>query len=131
MKVKYGFVVDTSEYSGNFERELTAYMTGITGECEVGEKYVDKQMTEIFEEIVEQVADDNGTFRPCAVYPNNKPYSHVNSSVIIYLYSKPTEDMIKLLKERAQEFTDISESKFNILGYRLLKITTEVLEEDV
>lgn len=31
------FIVDTGSYSGNFEREMVAYMTGCTGECEVGD----------------------------------------------------------------------------------------------
>ena len=30
------FVVDTNQYSGNFERELTAYMKGMIGGCGVG-----------------------------------------------------------------------------------------------
>ena len=35
---RYGFVVDTESYAGNFERELVAYMTGEIGVCEVGKK---------------------------------------------------------------------------------------------
>ncbi|AEO93591.1 gp332 [Bacillus phage G] len=33
---KYGFIIDTNKYSGNFERELCAYVTGHIGECNVG-----------------------------------------------------------------------------------------------
>lgn len=131
MTNKYGFVVDTSEYSGNFERELTAYMTGVVGECEVGEKYVEEEFTEFFDELIEQVADDNGTYRPCKVYPNNKPSNHVNSSVIIYFYDKPSNKIIKILKERAEDFPLVTENKLNILGYRLVKFTTKVVEEEV
>ncbi len=32
-------VIDTDQYAGNFEREMTAYVTGILGECGVGNKY--------------------------------------------------------------------------------------------
>lgn len=34
----YVFVIDTDEYSGNFERELGAFCTGILGESGVGEE---------------------------------------------------------------------------------------------
>ena len=39
METKY-FVVDTDTYAGNFEREMCAFMTGITGACGVGKEEV-------------------------------------------------------------------------------------------
>ena len=38
MKEKYLIIIDTSDYAGNFERELCAYVTGLIGESGVGEK---------------------------------------------------------------------------------------------
>ncbi len=35
--VPFMFIVDTNKYSGNFERQMTAYVTGRIGECMVGE----------------------------------------------------------------------------------------------
>lgn len=32
------FVVDTEQYAGNFERQMCAFMTGMIGECGVGEE---------------------------------------------------------------------------------------------
>jgi hypothetical protein len=31
------FVIDTQNYAGNFERQMCAYMTGIVGDCDVGD----------------------------------------------------------------------------------------------
>lgn len=31
-----GFIIDTDSYSGNFEREMCAYITGHIGDCLVG-----------------------------------------------------------------------------------------------
>jgi len=33
---KYSLIIDTENYAGNFERELTAFVTGHIGECGVG-----------------------------------------------------------------------------------------------
>ena len=38
MSNSYTIIIDTDEYSGNFEREMCAYCTGQVGECEVGEE---------------------------------------------------------------------------------------------
>ena len=35
----WGFIIDTDQYAGNFERELCAWTTGQIGECEVGKEY--------------------------------------------------------------------------------------------
>ncbi|MCY8499753.1 hypothetical protein P8917_09350 [Bacillus atrophaeus] len=41
-----GFIIDTNSYSGNFEREMCAYLTGHIGDCQVGfeeaENYLSK-----------------------------------------------------------------------------------------
>jgi hypothetical protein len=51
----YIFIVDTEDYSGNFERELIAYMTGEVGECGVG-----TEMAELAEKESNAVIDENG-----------------------------------------------------------------------
>ena len=127
MENKYGFVIDTDQYSGNFERELTAYMTGIVGECEVGKNFVEEDISDYFEELIMQVADDNGTFRPCEVYKNNKESSHPNSSVIIYFFEKPTLENITILKERALQFS----RDFKIQGFRLVSFITTITESEI
>jgi len=36
--MRFGFIVDTDSYTGNFEREMCAFMTGHIGKCEKGFK---------------------------------------------------------------------------------------------
>lgn len=84
MSSKWIFVIDTEEYAGNFERELTAYVTGQVGECGVGddmaklyESEVDEKDHERFCELLDhRPDDDNGCRRPCAIYPTKGWFNH-------------------------------------------------------
>ena len=40
------FIVETEDYSGNFERDMVAYMTGHVGQCGVGSKLADLARSE-------------------------------------------------------------------------------------
>ena len=40
-------IIDTEQYSGNFEREMCAFITGQIGECGVGRELADKYSHEI------------------------------------------------------------------------------------
>lgn len=65
------FCVDTDSYAGNFERELCAYMTGIVGECGVGDecqKLYEADDLAPLEDLVDAwVPDDHGCHRPAAI----------------------------------------------------------------
>lgn len=71
----YIFIVDTNEYAGNFERELTAHCTGQVGECGVGNETAEafrKQFPEEFkalDPLIEQQPDDHGVMRPASIHP--------------------------------------------------------------
>lgn len=77
----YGIVIDTDKYSGNFEREITAYCTGQLGDCGVGSEYAEvfesdvaegkipKHLVEEIENKILQVSDE-GCYRPCEIYPS-------------------------------------------------------------
>lgn len=126
IKQGYAFIIDTNEYAGNFEREMTAFCTGVVGECEVGEEYVSSDITDIFEDNIQQAPDDHGCERPCEAVHHNGGYN----SVAIFFYNKPTEDQIVMLKERAQLFNEERKvkdqwnpnSNIEILGFRLIQI---------
>lgn len=149
---QYLFIIDTDSYAGNFERELCAYITGVLGECGVGDqeqiefnKSVSDALAEQFCEIVEHVADDHGCFRPCAISEtpdrgNNGYGSHgpkslafpyaAYESVEIYFNQMPTVEMIQLMKERAQEYC--SQEDIKIIGFRFLNkksVVTTMFEE--
>ena len=75
----WAFVIDTDSCAGNFERDMCAFMTGIIGECGVGDDMLplfNECLTQYgwkenpFEDIVIQVPDEHGCFRPTSIYPN-------------------------------------------------------------
>jgi hypothetical protein len=72
----YLIIIDTNKYSGNFERAMCAYITGVVGECGTCEKCKDIALKELnqetidwFEDNVVQVPDEHGVLRPCAIRP--------------------------------------------------------------
>ena len=102
MQPKYSIVVKTNQYAGNFERELCAHLTGIIGECEVGEEYVHEAITEIFEDSVAEMPDDNGTRRPVSLGSQNE--GATGHDVVIYFDTEPTKEQVEIIKERLLTF---------------------------
>lgn len=162
--VRYSFVIDTNAYTGNFEREMAAYMTGEIGDCEVGDTFAemfrDDQIDVNFGEVILQVADEHGCYRPCAIevtpgYVNNgtgkqvredseeaKTFKHkwpAYQSVAIFFGEDPTK-YADLLKQRADEFVEIyntrggrcgpPKEKISIIGFRILATKTVVTVEE-
>jgi hypothetical protein len=72
MKSKWIFIIDTDSYAGNFERQMCAYLTGVLGDCGVGEEFSELYNKEggknIFDEYIEQRSDDHGCHRPCSCW---------------------------------------------------------------
>ena len=130
---KFIFVIDTTDYAGNFERELCAYVTGQIGDCGAGhdlrEVALEEQprLDEIFEDTVKQYHDDHGCWRPCQIWPNKKGKYN---SVAIFFFERPTEEQIEIIKVRAAKFVKEIKSKYidmsqikKILGFRLIEST--------
>ena len=71
---KWIFVIDTDSYAGNFERDMCAYITGVLGDCEVGDEFAKIYLKETgeeesqFTEILEQRPDEHGCCRPCSCW---------------------------------------------------------------
>lgn len=227
---KYVFVIDTTDYAGNFEREMCAYVTGVVGECEVGSEFAEmyeeemKQEESIFFEYLDHRCeeDDHGFARPAAIWTTPGWFNHgmggvfregeeakalkdyvkqvtkyeekeieareqirfkltqgetysnwtvaacdreikdckrriteskalkkpskfpAYLSVAIFFHTKPTDEMIKLMKERALKFAAAKRAiakrdnvsyeknfKLNITGFRLIKESTKSVEEEV
>ena len=81
---RFIFIVDTEQYSGNFERQMCAHLTNQIGECEVGKEYitdledlaeeypahdVPKILAWIESNILQVPDDDNYCRRPCVIWP--------------------------------------------------------------
>ena len=135
----YAFVIDTDSYAGNFEREMTAYLTGVVGECEVGKELIEGLPID-FNNIM-QVSDDNGCYRPTTCWLNPEKTSY--DSVAIFFEEKPTDEQISFMKERVKNFDNIHRTKgymakFNtgrpeikILGFRLIEFISKNKEQSV
>lgn len=132
MPTLYTFIVDTNLYSGNFEREMCAYITGQIGECGVGrgdaseaEDELNENVRAWFEENIElrgEEGEKDSCMRPCAIVPtpgriNNGTGGHFNTegytgqhcypayeSVAIFVSAKPTAAIFRVAKERAEKF---------------------------
>jgi len=98
----YSIVIKTNQYAGNFERQLCAHLTGIIGECKVGEEYVHEAITEIFEDSVVEMPDDNGTRRPVSLGSQNG--GATGHDVVIYFDTEPTHFQVEIIKERLLTF---------------------------
>lgn len=69
----FGIVIDTEQYSGNFERELCAFLTGRIGECEVGQEYAHENP--LFDNVIDK-PDEHGCRRPCEIHPTRGWFNH-------------------------------------------------------
>lgn len=124
---KYIFIIDTEDYAGNFERDLCAWMTGMTGECGVGKTFardVPVTVSSLFEDILDHRPDDHGIRRPCSIWPtpgwvqdgngneyririgSKKKTYPAHMSVAIFFDQRPTTMMRRVLLERARTFND-------------------------
>ena len=97
-KKGFGFVVKTNEYTGNFEREMCAFVTGRIGECEVGDAYI-VNLPVNFDNIMD-VADDSGCHRPVSVHDND------SNNLVIFFETEPSKEQIELMKERSKLFNE-------------------------
>lgn len=76
--MQYVFIIDTDSYSGNFERDMCAYITGRVGECTVGDDMADAFIADghkPFANVIDK-PDSGGCWRPCAIWPTLGYYNH-------------------------------------------------------
>ena len=100
-------LVHTNLYAGNFERELCAFVTGVVGECEVGDreaalfrKKVGDEIADDLEDYVLKLPDDNGCYRPVALWRN----ADGQANTVAIFFEEWPEDHAQLLQERIQEY---------------------------
>lgn len=127
----YIFVIDCTEYSGNYERQMTAYITNRYADCEVGKEIADdisSELEEFQDEIDDLICfrtDEHGRYRPCEIIPtpgwiNNGMGVHTRipsdeqspkgypayNSVGIFLYEIPSDKILNLFMERAKNYSN-------------------------
>ncbi len=102
------FCIDTNSYSGNFHREMTAWITGLYGDCEVGKEIAEAARVELgsrFEEFygkVQNDTDEHGTARPNAMgatpgffndgLGNEWPESMADSPEVLETYQRTAKE---------------------------------------
>ncbi len=138
----YKVIIDTDSYAGNFERELCAYVTGHWDDSTHGgdqAKVFEDEVGEPnpFEDYVSFIIDEHGLRTPvCLEYTPKELGDYNMCSVGIVFKKRPTPELIQLVKDRAYKFENKGlifnrPVKLKILGFRLLKITMEVVEEEL
>lgn len=137
-KVKWAFVVDTSDYAGNFERELSVFLVGRCDmeddRCVYLEELYRKELPkDPFEDLVTFRVDDHGDDHiarsPMALAPTPGKKATYNS-VAIFLGRRPKDAELKILVERARRFPEVCKrGPKKILGCRLVQERTTVESE--
>lgn len=99
-------IIDTEQYSGNFEREMCAYITGQIGECGVGDNVAEKYSEKIkhldwWEEHIVSERDDSeyGCHRPASIWPTPGWFNNGTGG-----HFKDTPENEKEAIEKAVEF---------------------------
>jgi hypothetical protein len=112
----YFVVIDTTEYAGNFEREMTAFCTGMTGECSVGTsqaRLYREEETIDFDGWITSEPDDHGCHRPCSIYDHGDGRGY--KSVVIFFEEEPTREQMYVIARRARQFPKENRWKFEVL----------------
>ncbi len=143
------FVVDTTTYAGNFERDLVAFVTGRFGECGVGRDLAEMALKELPDDArqwltvhVVSLPDEHGCNRPASIWPTPgwwndgsgkflpmdsstpaPPRSYpAYLSVACFMTARPSDDLLELLRRRTRAYCDAYlADNFSITGFRLLR----------
>jgi len=124
---RWAIIIDTTAYAGNFEREATAYATGVIGECEVGENMAEDFKEDFpdidFNEIISQQPDDHGCCRPCELTQteDGKP-----NAIAIHFNVEPKTEQFDLIVSRVIEYFKLYNDKVKVIQSKIILITTEI-----
>lgn len=112
----YGLIIKTNKYTGNFERQLCAYITGSVGECLVGSEEAQDYNAWAEEQDLDfnlcdytvLVPDDKGCHRPVSMYQNDKNRYH---DIIIYLEDPLEDEHLDAIMKRLKMYTEMREKE--------------------
>lgn len=103
IEAPYVVILETTDYTGSFVRELCGYATGSYGDCEVGMREADDFTEEYPDGLSVETTtspDDRGCWRPCSIFDENNGYK----SVVIFFEDMPSEVDAGIIIDRAHEF---------------------------
>lgn len=125
----WGLVIKTDSYAGNFERELCAWLTGTIGECGVGKELIEPDIEAMFEEIICQIPDDHGCYRPVSIRFDD------TNNLVIFFEASPSEQQMDVILERSKRIPmrTFRDGHFNIKSMELIEfiVTREEIVQKV
>ena len=137
----YRIFIDTDTYTGNFERELTSYVTGRQASTYHGEREARAFQREVkgdpFRHSLHKILLE-GFPQVCGITDTPGITTGVCQTVEIYFKRKPSQAQIDLLKSRAQTFaSQPGETRvrsvrppFKITGFRMNKQVIRIEDSD-
>lgn len=137
----YIFCIDTEAYAGNFERSMCAFLTGMVGECEVGQGEAKTFVKEGYEPLVGLVTkepDEHGCYRPVAIQAtpgwfndgegNHYRESNFDATEVLYKHNASVRAYAKSIEK--SNCTDKSYTKREASRHRKNHLLTKFSEED-
>lgn len=120
------FVIKTNAYAGNFERAMCGFITGETGDCEVGFEEAELFRKahpgyDVFEDLVIDFPDEHGYYRPVTAQ------GFESKDVAIFFENPPIAGHLHLMRNRARQFAKMTDphdgkhKKITILGFELIR----------
>lgn len=71
------FVIHTNDYSGSFERNMCAFITGVLGECGVGDNDIPiDQDYSLFKDLISMEPDEHHVYRPVTIWPTPNVFNN-------------------------------------------------------
>lgn len=126
----YTFIIDTNQYAGNFERYMCAFMTGIVGDCGIGEEYAEMYKNSgllPMEDLIRYKADEHGVYRPCEIVATpgwiNTGYKYyridnLDEESVLAEYNENIEKEAKKMESMIYQGKDAEYSKKQADQYR-------------
>ena len=128
--IPFIFVIRTNSYTGNFEREITGYSTGVDdgthGDEEAAVFYneVDREIGESLASKVYFASGDSSYERCCSIW-SYQGFEY--NDVAIFFHEIPTAEELNLISSRAKKYG--AEHNIEIVGFAIISRTVKV-EDD-
>ena len=128
METYWKIIINTDAYAGNFVDKLCQYVTGMDNGNREEEPIEDipKEIEEIFEDVAHYQYTEYET-KCVIIYDDNDKYD----SIAFLLNKEPDDDLIRIIKDRSQDFFNTYEKVYprtenahvKILGFKLIEVT--------
>lgn len=135
----YLFIIKTDSYTGNFERQMCSYITGVDNGNGLRNEVLIRNVAisankifreecsdriDEFEDLITGFNDENGWYKCSTVW--GEDYKDI--AIPINIDSLPTQEQLKFMMDRAIKFSKQFNSKINILGFELREFKVKIIE---